>query len=183
MQHTQTTTAKKSNTEIKVLAINTLYEYAEKFYNYEKEYLSKFIGVNVFKVDGSLKAKYDHEKLAFKGQLSDGTYFDAHYWLSYRHGYLDICVKICINGGSYDVQPTTAFCQYENTTITLFKTQDDKLTETNTDISYLKERFNLQDLKAIATEIKEAEKQYEETAKKMPYIFNDVFYIGRVVSR
>ena len=52
---------KKTSAEIKALAINTLYEYAEKYIKHETERLIPFIGLDVFKVDGSFKQKYDRQ--------------------------------------------------------------------------------------------------------------------------
>jgi len=141
MSNTQT--LKKSNQEVKVLAINTLYEWAEKFFNYEKDHFSQFVGVDIFKVDGSIKKKYEHEKMSFRGKLPDGTFCDAHYWFTHSYNDFRITVKICVNGGSYDVKPTTAFCQYEEQGITLFKTQNGVLLETAPDIDFLKTRYNL----------------------------------------
>jgi hypothetical protein len=178
----QQITAKKTQSEIKVLAINTLYEYAQKYYEYEKNRLLPFVGLNIFKVDGSLKAKYDADKLSDKIQLSDGTFVDAHYWF-YNSSYsFDIRVKICINGGSYDVHPTTAFCQYEEISLTLFKKDNDKLADTDTDISFLHKRYDVNELRQIAANIKLAAIEYEKEAGKMPYQFNSVFGLQRLTN-
>jgi hypothetical protein len=177
---TTTTNTKKTSAEIKVLAVNTLYEWAEVFYKAEKEHFSKFIGIDIFKVDGSIKQKYDHEKQSFKGQLPDGTWVNAHYWFTNRYNSFDIHIKVCVNGGSYDVKPTTAFCQYEEMTLTLFNTKDGKLEPSNEDISHLSTRFNVEDLKAIAANIEKAAKAYEAAADKMPYRFKEVFHIERL---
>lgn len=88
-----------------------------------------------------------------------------------------------MNGGTYDVQPTTAFCQYEEMTLTLFKLEDNKLIETDTDTSHLKTRYNLAELVLIAAEIDKAKAIYEAAENKMPYRFKDVFYIGRITTR
>lgn len=180
--NTTTKQAKKSNAEVKVLAVNTLNEYAEKFYNYEREYFSQFLGKDIFKVDGSIKQKFDHEKQDFKGQLLDGTHVTANYWFAVGYGSFDIKIKICVNGGGHDVQPNTAFCQYEEMTLTLFSVKDGLLTEPEhkTDISHLSTRYKLEDLKAIAKEIEKAAENYKKTADKMPYRFNDVFWIERL---
>lgn len=179
--NTQTqNTGKKSTQEVKVLAINTLYEYAQQFYEYEKLHFGQFIGKDIFKIDGSIKAKYEHEKLSFSGKLNDGTNVNAHYWFTSRHGYFDIHVKICVNGGSYDVSPSTAFCQYEETTLTLFKIEENKLIETPANIDYLKNRYDVETLAKIATNIKEAAKVYEAAEDKMPYLFKGVFDVERL---
>jgi hypothetical protein len=172
---------KKSNAEIKVLAQNILNEYAEIFYNYEKTHFNQFLGIDVFKVDGSIKQKYSHEKMSYTGKLSDGTNVNASYWFNYRSGYFDIHVKICVNGGSYDVTPATAFCCYDETSITLFKTEDNKLQQTDTDIKHLNRRFDAIELQKIANEIQDAAKVYRTATDKMPYQFRDTFYIERLI--
>jgi len=171
---------KKTAVEIKVLAINTLYEYAEKYFNHEKQRLSAFIGMDIFKVDGSFKAKYDSPKLSDKLQLPDGTWLNAHYWFNNNNYSLDLHVKICVNGGSYDVNPTTAFCQYEEQSFTLFKKENGKLIETPVNNEFLNTRYNVDELTAIANNIKEAAKVYEAAAEKMPHRFNDVFWLQRL---
>lgn len=177
---TQVNTDKKSTQEVKVLAINTLYEYAQQFYEYERQHFSQFIGKDIFKVDGSIKAKYEHEKLSFSGKLNDGTNVNAHYWFTSKYNCFDIHVKICINGGSYDVKPSTAFCQYEETALTLFKTEDNKLIETPANIDYLATRYDVKTLAKIAADIKEAAKIYEAAEDKMPYLFKGVFDVERL---
>lgn len=176
-------TTKKTQAEIKVLAINTLYEYAQKYINHEKERLTPFIGLDVFKVDGSFKQKYDSPKLSDKLQLADGTWVDAHYWFKHYSTDFGICVKICVNGGSYDVKPTTAFCQYEEQYFSLFNKVDGKLVATEIDRDYLNTRYDVAQLTSIANTIKEAAKVYEAAADKMPYIFRDTFYLDRLTRR
>jgi len=74
--------------------------------------------------------------------LPDGTYYDVHYWFDYSYNELKVNVKLCINGGSWDVRPTTAFCQYEEQQLTILKTNPaGQLIETITDVSFLDQRF------------------------------------------
>ncbi len=173
---------KKSQIEIKVLAVNTLHKYLLEFYAHEKSFYSQFVGQDIFKADGSVKKKFEHERLSFSGFMEDGTHYDAHYWLSLAHGYFDINVKICVNGGSYDVKPVTAFCQYENQSITLFKVIDGKLTvsENETDLSGFLITYKAEDLEKLALSIKEAARVYELESNKMPYIFKQVLGIERL---
>ena len=175
-----TLVTKKTQAEIKVLAINTLYEYAQKYVNHEKTRLDAFIGLDIFKVDGSFKQKYDSLKLSDTLTLPDGTFVNAHYWFKHYSNDFGIYVKICVNGGSYDVQPNTAFCQYEEQYFSLFNKVDGKLVATEIDREYLNTRYDVAQLTAIATTIKEAAKVYEAEADKMPYLFRDTFYLSRL---
>lgn len=175
-----TQTTKKSNEEVKVLAINCLEEWSEKFHNYEREYFAKLVGIDPFKNDGTLKKKYEHQKQDFTGQLADGTYLNAHYWYEHSYNELRMRVKICVNGGSYDVRPSTAFCQYEEKSLTLYKTENGVLINTDTEAEHLATKYDLSELQGIAAEIKEAAAVYEAVAAKMPYRFREVFHIKRL---
>jgi len=170
---------KKSNLEVKILAINTLNEYAKKCFEYEKEHFSQFIGKNIFKVDGSIKQKFEHEKLYFKGNLPDGTFFDVHYWFTSSYSF-DICIKICVNGGSWDVHPHTAFCQYETDKLELFAlTKEKELKESTREGSNFTQ-YNIDDIIKGAKIIEEAKQNYEKALEHVPYIFRDVLYIKRI---
>lgn len=171
---------KKSQVEIKVLAINTLYEYSKQIAEYEYNHFKQFVGIDVFKVDGSVKLKYKHDRLTFKGQMKDKTWYSADYYLKITSDSLEVHVKICVNGGSYDVKPSTAFCQYEDKIIHILDAKNCVLQDTKIDLDYLDERFNVESLNKIAAEVRKAAEIYEIELKKMPYLFKDVFYLERL---
>ena len=173
---------KKSALSVKVLAINTMNEYAAKFVEYEMKHFFQFIGQSIFKVDGSVKAKFAHEKLSFKGQLDDGTFFDAHYWFETRRSF-DLVTKICINGGSYDVQPTTAFCQYEETRTELFALNDSgELMESTRQKEDYSIRYNEADIQALANAAKQAAAAYESAERAVPYLFRRIVGVQRLTN-
>lgn len=174
------TPTKKTSAEIKAMAINTLYEYAEKYFNYERERLLPFVGLDIFKVDGSFKQKYDSPKLSDRLTLQDGTFVDAHYWFNHYSTTFDIHVKICIHGGNYEDK--TYFCEYQEQSLTLFDKVDNKLIDTPKDISWLKNRFDASKMQAIADKIKEAAKVYEAELEKMPYQFRNTFWLQRLTN-
>lgn len=171
---------KKTSLEVKVLAINTLNEYAGKIYQYEMEHFSKFIGQSIFKVDGSIKQKYDHEKLYFKGQMPDGTYYNLDYYFRSNRSF-DIHITVCVNGGSYDVRPSTAFCWYERTIFELFPIIDGQIqtSERASKIDFSK-RYKVEELLELQDKAHEAAKVYEKTVDAVPYIFRDVLNIQRL---
>lgn len=179
MNTTTLTQAKKSQIEIKVLSINTLYKYAAIIVKYEREHFSRFIGQNIFKVDGSIKQKYDHEKLTFDGFMEDGTHYNVHYWFNSRYSF-DVKIRVCVNGGSYDVKPSTAFCQYDELNSTLFNLENNVLVATERDYSYLETVYNVEELTKTAKEIKLAGEAYRAASDKLPHQFADAFYIERL---
>jgi hypothetical protein len=170
---------KKSSAEVKCLSLNTLYQYAKEFYEYEKAHFSQFIGKNIFKVDGSFKQKYEHDRMTAKGQLPDGTFYGVHYWFEYSYHTLKMRVKSCINGGTYDDK--TYFCQYDDLTIYIFDTNDNnELQETQPDISYLDKRYNAEELTEISKQIELAALAYDLELSRMPHQFRQVFHLKRL---
>lgn len=170
---------KKTTAEIKCLSINTLHEHAKTFYEYEKAHFAQFIGKNIFKVDGSIKQKFEHESMKAEGQLPDGTFYNVHYWFECRHGYFDMKIKSCINGGKYDDK--TYFCQYDDLQLTLFKTNEQgELQPIENDLSYLDARYSAEELTKIAKDIEGAAKVYEKELSRMPYQFREIFYLQRL---
>ncbi len=165
--------------EQKVLAVNLMHKYAKEFIEYELKHFNQFIGVNIFKVNGDIKQKYEHEKLSFKGRLNDGTWCDVHYWFTSQYSF-DIHVKLCINGGSYDVRPSTAFCHYEEQSYELFKIDKGILAKSERTNKNLDIQYDVTELQVIANQIKIAQKVYESEYEKMPYQFREVFNVKRI---
>lgn len=182
MQTETTQTRKKSEIEVAVMAYNHLYEWAEKIYNHEREHFSQFIGKDIFKVDGNLKEKYKHDTLSHDERLQDGTFIKIYYHLYNKHGWFGAEINICISGGSYDVKPTTAFCQYHRLSVTLFDVKEGKLIDRVNDIEYLKTRYDLKELTQLADQIKEAAKKYDAIHDKMPYQFTGHFWLQRLTN-
>lgn len=171
---------KKSELEIKVMAVNLLREYALKYLKYELEHFNKFIGIDIFKVDGSIKQKYDHEKLSFSGQLKDGSWVDVHYYFNKYSTSMDMAVKICVNGGSYDTTPKTAFCHYEQLTVELYTLVENKLQASTADRNYLNERFDEASLLEKAAKVKQKAQEYEAALNSVNYLFRDVLNLYRL---
>lgn len=167
---------KKTQLEIKVMAVNQLNKFSREFYAHAMRHFAPFLGQDIFKVDGSLKKKFSYNTPSFEGRLPDGTYINAHCWVSLSHGSFDLTVKICVNGGSYDVQPVTAFCQYEQKTIELFTVKNGILLESEyqKDKSYLEKVYSVEELQTAAADIIEAGKKYAQLVDSFPYIFRDV---------
>lgn len=185
---------KKSAIVIKVMALNLLNQYSQLICDYERKFYAQFIGMDIFKVDGSLKAKYTHDKLDdnFKGTLPDGTFFSVMYWFDNSYHSFKIHVKICINGGSYETKPNTAFCQYEEKCIYAFDVEaiNNPLKGMGYTFNALKEvekpdfdystRYDADALLLIAADIKAAAKAYEAIEDKMPHYFREVLGIERL---
>lgn len=171
--------------EQKVLAINLLNDHMKIMAQEEIEFFTPAIGKDIFKQYFVLKAKYDHSREEIKGTTPEGVYFNTHCWLTKEYDGFYLNAKICINGGSYDVQPSTAFCLYENGSVKLFdvvKVQrenkiDYVLENPTTDFSKLDVRYDVAELEAQALKVKEAADQYRAALESVPYIFRDTLYL------
>lgn len=175
---------KKTQLEVNVIAYNEFYKHAKICFDYEKEFYSQFIGKAIFKVDGTIKEKYKHESQTFDYKLPDGTHFTCNYWFRCEYGRFDINIKTCINGGSYDVKPVTAFCKYTEESYTMF---DINANGEIVESAILRDgpqviEYNQNDLLELAAKAKEAAEAYEKAAGEVPYIFRSVLGVQRLTN-
>ena len=174
---------KKTNLEITVLAVNQLYQWSKKFIEVETNFYNQFLGVDIFKVDGSIKDKYKNNFAhSFSEKLKDGTNLSSQYFFKKTSTALCIEVQICVNGGKYNqpVAPDTAFCQYQRMTFDLFEVVNNCLVSKNVDRSYLNEVFSENKLLKQANKIKQLAEKYRIEYNKLNYQFKDVLYIERL---
>lgn len=115
--------------------------------------------------------------LTFTGQLPDGTHYDVHYWFQLAHGYFDMQIKCCVNGGSYDVKPVTAFCEYQETTYTLMEFREGQLCETTRNNNDYSGRYDADAITKKAAALKQKEEEYEKLISSFPYLFKGVMNI------
>ncbi len=170
---------KKSQVEIKVKAVNLLNKFAKTIFEYEQEYFSQFMGKNVFKVNGSIKEKYKHEHLEISGK-DDGDFYIITYYFDNRASF-DINITVCLSGGSYDVNPVTAFCLYEKSMHSMFKLDRfGAITEKCPIPKELNDTFDITELNKIAGNIKLAAGKYKSEVETMPYVFRSVYDIERL---
>lgn len=174
--------AKKEFTqlELKVLAVNTLQLHAKRILDYEIEQLTKLVGIDCFKVDGSLKQKYMYPNLKRISEKFGKNWLTVDYWSDKTEYDYRIHVKICINGGSYDVSPSTAFCIYQDESYYPFDIKDGKLKAKTNDYSFLNEVFSVEKLEVLSDKVKEIATQYEKMRDKIDYRFHGVLNIERL---
>ena len=159
-----------------IIAINILYAYAEKVVDYELSKLVPLIGMKVLKADGALMKKHEYEKIPPSKGTKYGIHFDVHYWVEVtKYSYM-LNFKCCINGGSYEVKPSTAFAHYEDVCIYLFEREDSVLTKQyNKDhLEFLKKRYRKEDVLSLATKAQDALTQYDNAVKDIPHPFRQV---------
>jgi predicted DNA binding CopG/RHH family protein len=164
--------------QAKILAINTGNEHSEKIINYELSQLSKFIGQNILKVDGSFKAKINHTLHEnIKKQISAYGFewwIHTNYYFSANYSKLTINVKTCISGGGCDKNEVSTHCIYHDNSIDLFKIDGLGNLQPLEKQYFENRQFDETQILEAQTKIKEAAKEYEKILSSMPYEFRSV---------
>lgn len=155
--------------EYNILASNILSRAVKEIVNYEMLHFDKFIGMDIFKVDGELKKKFEHDKITIKPKTRDGVFVHVTYYLEYKYRELNAKINVTVYGNGFNADDSAC--------TTLYKTENGLLVKADTDRSYLDIIYNLEDLQKQADEIKEAEKVYNKLAEKFPYKFRHLFNI------
>lgn len=144
--------------------------------------LKPFLNQKLFTADGlSAKAKKTIDlqtimKSVNLDPLLKGHFCKAHIcFIENSYNSLRLKLSICLNGGSYDVTPNTAYCQYFDQTFYIGKTSEKDytiLTEL-TNIDKLIAEYELNMLTSVEREIllinqwKELKEQVEKIEKKI----------------
>ena len=170
---------KKSNLQVKILSLNLLNEYAPAYFEKATKHFEQFIGAEAYKVDGTLKAKYALKLEEVKGHR-DGANFDIHAWIRPSSDSIDINIKICVSGGSYDVHPNTAFCQYDTMTLEVVRIKEGKISQRERQTNDFTVIHSESEILAAAAEVKKAAEAYEQALNKVYYEFRDILYLSRL---
>lgn len=176
------TTKKKSQLEVKVLAVNLWQKYAKQILAHELAQLKKLEGLDIFKTDGSLKQKYMYPKLEeMKGTLPDGTFYSITYLstISGNEYGFEICCQI--NGGSYDDR--TYFCLYERERVFPYDLKDGKLIRNTRTYRWLDKMHSVSALQKQADKVKALGNKYNRERDKINYQFTDVLGVERLTNR
>lgn len=134
--------SKQTNDTMK--ALNQLQQriHATNFLNKERAKILKEIeaefkamdGIKVQLASGEQSAKWtlkgDHFKTT-KTINGEKTYLSFQWFFVFSYSYVQLRTKVCINGGSYDVRPATAFTQYVETTDYVGRLQEQHLEDTD----------------------------------------------------
>lgn len=182
----QTTQALKATTlQTQILAVNTLHQHCKQIIAAEMAFLFPLIGKSILKVDGSFKAKYEHDKPIYKYKVNEFSFdfwVNTHYYFRAEYGKLSIVVVTSVHGGGYDKNGVNCNSNQQQKTIDLFNISNDgALTELiQEDRGYLDTPFIEADILAAAAKVEEQAKKYEAAMCKVPYLFRDALYIRRL---
>jgi len=92
--------------------------------------------------------------------------------------------KICVNGGSYDVRPSTAFCHYEDSSIRMFSVlEGNKISESEfykSEFARLSVKYDVNELAVKANQVHAAAIAYRAVVDTVPYIFRETLNAERL---
>lgn len=179
-----TTPKKATSLQTQILCVNTLYSHSKEIIAKEIDFLTPLIGKDILKVDGSFKAKYEHEKTSYKYKVNDygfDFWIDTHYHFKSGYGKLSITVTTSVHGGGYDKNGVNCNSNQQSQTFDLFTLDNGILAGIiETDRSYLDTPYNEAEILAAAEKTSEAAKQYDAVLQTVPYLFRDALYLQRL---
>ena len=175
---------KATSLQTQILCLNTLYQHSKEIIKNEIDFLLPLIGKDILKVDGSFKAKYEHEKKQYKYQVKEfgfDYWVNTHYYFSAAYGKLSITVITSVHGGGYDKNGVNANSNQQQQTFDLFSLNNGILSDLiETDRNYLDTPYNEAEILAAAEKVKEVAKQYDAVLQTVPYLFRDALYLQRL---
>lgn len=169
------------NLKREILAQQKLKNFAKKALAEILPQMAQFIGKKIFTTDGS-KAKIfklDPDKIAIEQTQGMHTMVQNCYIFA-RYGKLQLRICICMNGGSYDVKPSTNWTKYIDRDIEIGISEDGQIVDS---LDTLENIIELHGLDKVINE--EAEimkiKQYKDLLKqaedvKRTIVINKEFY-------
>ena len=178
------TQVKATALQTQILCLNTLYAHSKEIIQKEMDFLQPLIGKNILKVDGSFKAKYEHEKPHFKYKVNEfgfDFWVDTHYWFTCKYGKLGIEVSTTVTGGGSDKNGVNANHNQQRQGFDLFAIdKDGNLQPLEVNREFLDTVYNEADILAAAEKVKAAAKQYEATLQTVPYLFRQTLCLQRL---
>jgi acyl carrier protein len=136
--------------------------------------LAQFVGKKVFTANGD-KAKIfniDLSKITIDAIEGMHTMVQNCY-ITTKHGKLCLVLKICCNGGSYDVKPATGWTRYVGVDVEIGLSKDGQIIDSIDTIENIVKLHNLDNFINLEEEIekintyKTLEKQAEEAKRKI----------------
>lgn len=165
-------------------ALNIHNAKVKEYYLSALEQLAPLIGKKVRTAKNERAKAFNIELTPIRGKHGN-NHLDIHYWFEFTGRSVWLNVKTCLNGGSYDAKPVTAFCIYVENAVYLGETNDEgvltSVANESTRESYLK---NLDPVTIEVIREKEAKyKEAQETARKIydsiPEHLRKVLYLNR----
>lgn len=172
--------------QTQILAVNLMNDHAKKILNHEKNTFTPFIGKSILKVDGTFKAKYEHEKISFAYKVNAygfDFWVDTHYYFESRYGKANLNIIATVSGGGYDrngvnvnhtqKRISVSFCDLGKDDSTLLGFSD-----SCTD--YLNVIHNERDILFNSDLVQKKAEEYNKLVNLIPSEFIDALHIKRL---
>ena len=178
------TTTRATSLQTQILCVNTLYTHSKEIIKNEIALLLPLIGKDILKVDGSFKAKYEHENPGFDYKINQygfDFWVNTHYYFTSKYGILSIKVTTTVSGGGNDGSGVSVNNNQQKQEFDLFILDNgilSALCEVNRD--YMDIIFVEVDILAAAEKVKEAAKKYDAILNNVPYLFRNALYLKRL---
>jgi len=166
-------------------AVNFLNEYIPIIVDEVKTQLDPHIGKPIFKSDGSWRKSVNWKYKPIKKQLPNGDWLDVSYYVRQQMGYIDLNINLCLNGGSYDVHPTTGFTIYQKQSLVIytvdscdfFSRWDGNIVDFNIDLEQYNVRYTVESILQQAEIVKTEAIKFGSQVDKIPFRFRDALYL------
>jgi len=171
--------AKRTTAEVTAEGMNQLNQYSVKLLNQLLPQLRGMMDKKLFTVTGeksaTLKKLVPLPDLSGKKENPD-RYINYSFYFNNSNTGVWLNVRVCINGGSYDVKPNTAYTQYFDTSYYVGTLKDGKILESVQDIENIIRDHSLE---VFYTEEKiQADiRAYNEAKNKARDLYNAIPYI------
>ena len=160
-------------------AVNFLNEYVPQIVTTVKNQLNSSIGKPIFTVNGAWRKSVNWIYSPIKKQLANGDWLSVEYYVQQQYNYVDLRVKICLNGGSYDVKPVTAFTLYQEQSIIIYIVDENgNIVDFDVDLTPYTKKYTVETIMTQANEAERKAKEYEAAREKVPYRFRDALYLS-----
>lgn len=175
---------KATSLKAKVLALNNLNKTTFEIVQHETNELKKYIDQNIFKVDGTFKAKVMHNKFESKDEkiTQEGYNWNVstRYYHTIEYGKLILNITVCTSGGGTDTNNISSHCIYEKSRVTIYNVKDGTLLPSDCEPYVKQPIFNESEILQAAEKVRLAAIEYNKVLNSVPYEFRDVFYLERL---
>lgn len=155
----------KQDFEREIITKNAFKKYAKKAIAEYLPKLEQFIGKKIFLADGS-KAKIFNVKCETPVEKIEGMFVSVQI-ISIKTAYrqIELTIRLCFNGGSYDVNPATGWTKYVDTQFTIGKSEDGQILDSIESIEDIVKLYNLEDIIDFQEEMEKV-KKYKDLQKQ-----------------
>lgn len=159
-------------------AVNFLNEYIPQIVIEVKKQLDPHIGKPIFTGSGAWRKSVNWIYNPIKKQLANGNWLSVEYYVQQHYNYVDLRVKVCLNGGSYDVHPTTAFTIYQEQGLTIYTVDENgNIVDFNVDLTPYNVKYDVDTVLKQAEVLNTVAEQLRNEIDKIPHRLRDALYL------